>query len=283
MTDYFSYNNGAGVVPPNAFRISPSQLSRFFDSTNEWYREFLLGESFFTGSTATELGTCVHAAAQMYAIDRIVHHDQIVNYISTLPPDIDKSHILSQYPTMVDTLIAHDLQYNIPHLTEQFYWHEILPGIGVGGSLDAIKFSGDPSNPSTLTIRGNRIRDYKTTSSKTLPTKFSRAYYFQQLAYAWLCKQQGITIEFLDLVFVSTSELNRISETTGKPLKDYPSQVSVVTHQVTADDLNLIDGVLNLVAHSVQLWQTQPKLRYALAQDWRLHIPEKPIPKLFKD
>jgi hypothetical protein len=39
---------------------------------------------------------------------------------------------------MVDTLINSYLQYHLPQKTELFLWHEVLPGIGVGGSIDSL-------------------------------------------------------------------------------------------------------------------------------------------------
>lgn len=278
--DYFRYDNGEGIVPEGAFRISPSQLSRFFDEGNAWWREFLMGESGFSGNTATELGTCVHSAANMYTTEGVVHHDQIINYINSLTTEFDKDYIKEQYPQMVDALINEYLSTNKPHITEKFLWKELLPGIGVGGSLDSIKFAGNSSNlESMYKLRGNTIIDYKTTSSKTTPTRFSRSYYFQQLAYVWLCKQHGIDIEFIKLLFITTADVNRISEKTGKRLQDYPSTTSFLLHQVTDQDMELIDGVLRMVAQSVQLWKTNPELRWALAKDWRLYEPPKP--KLF--
>ena len=109
--DYFSYNVGSDI-PKDAFRISPSQISRFFDNTNEWYREFLLGEEGFTGNTATALGNCVHAAAEMFAKEGVVHYDQIEKYISDLKGDYDTSHIKSQYTGMVDVILSNYLRTN---------------------------------------------------------------------------------------------------------------------------------------------------------------------------
>ena len=272
MTDFFSYNTGSTVVPPNSFRISPSQLSRFFDSTNQWCREFLLGEApAFEGSNASELGTCVHAAANMYAVTQTVDHTAIQSYVNSLPAQFDKQYILDQYPVMVDQLIANHLQYNLPDQTEVFLYHELVPGIGVGGSIDAIHTSE------------KTIRDYKTTSSRTQVTRFPRPYYFQQLAYAYLCKQHGIEITTLELIYITTSELNRVSEKTGKRLQDYPSIVYPVTHVITDEDWSLIESTLKLIAHTVRVWKEQPDLRWLIAQDFRLAPMSllRPPPKIF--
>jgi hypothetical protein len=263
--NYFEYNEGKEVTD-GAFRISASQVSKFFDRTSEWYHENLLGEVGFTGNTASTLGTVVHAGIESYVLEGQVNYDSIEEYISSIKdPEIDIDHISSQYGYMIEAALPF-VETNRPSEVEKFVFHEILPGIGAGGSIDA--------------IRGNTIMDWKTTSSKTPPSSFSRNYWFQQMTYAWVLKQQGIDIEFLKLVFITQNETGRVSEKTGKPLKDYPSQVSVVTEQVTENNLELIGSCLSLIAESVQTWNKHPELRHLLALDLRLKPKPKPI--LFK-
>lgn len=268
---YFSYNTSS-TLPETAFRIAPSQLSRFFDATPQWYRENLLGEApAFTGSTASELGTVVHAAAHMYFDTRKVDHAAIEAYISDLPPDIDRSVIREQYPIMVETLIANHLTSNLGTHAELFASAEILPNIYAAGTVDS------------YCSKRFRIRDYKTMGSLNavrLPTSFPRPYWFQQLAYAYILTQNNHRVDYIDLVYVTRHNTGRYNEK-GKPLKDYPSQVHVITEPVTAENLDLIAGVLKLVAHSIRHWRQNPDHRYLLAQDFRLYT--KPKPTLFKD
>jgi len=264
-TNYFEYNAGSDL-PSDAFRISPSQISRFFDNSTAWYREMLLGEEGFTGSTASALGNCIHAAAEMYAKEGKIHYDQIDAYINQLPSDHDIPFIQSQYPGMVDILLNEYLTSNLPTESELFLSHEIRPNIYAAGTIDS--------------IRGTAIIDYKTTSSKSPPNKISRPYWFQQLVYAYLARKNGYTINSIRLVFITTNEMNRYSEKTGKQLKDYPSIVHVVTHEITDIDMEIIENSLNLIAESVQTWKENPEIRYLLAQDYRLK--PKASPKLFK-
>lgn len=271
MNDYFSYNDGAGIVPSNAFRISASQISRFFDETSQWYREFLLGETGFTGSTASELGNCVHAAAAMYHDNQSIDNTAIEKYINTLGTDIDKELIRYQYPIMVSTLQQNYLTRTKATDSEMFAWKEILPGIGVGGSID--RYDRHRAT----------ISDYKTMGSldkARVPKTFPRAYWFQQMTYAWLLKQQGLPVDYIELVYVTRSNTGRYNDK-GKPLKDYPSEVHVLREPVTTDNLKLIEGCIRVIADSVQLWNDKPELRHILAQDYRLK--SKPKPTLFKD
>jgi len=266
MTDYFSYNSSCDL-PPDSFRIAPSQLSRFLDSTARWYRENLLGEApEFEYSTASELGTVVHAIAHMYHDTGQADLAAIEAYISSLPDDVDKALIREQYPIMAETLINDFLRLHPGTDAELFTSTEILPGIYAAGTIDS------------YCSKSFRIRDFKTMGSldtARLPSSFPRSYWFQQLAYAYILTQCGYRVDFVDLVYVTRSNVGRISPTTGKALKDYPSQVHVITEPITPDSFELISGVLKLVAHSVQHWNDHPEHRYLLAQDFRLYTPPK--------
>lgn len=269
--NFFDYNDGLNITK-GAFRISASQLSKFFDSTSQWYREHLLGESGFEGSTSSHLGNCIHAAAAMYFHKQPTDHAAIAQYIHSITsPDVDKSLIFEQYPPMVEALTSQFLSSTRLTESETFLWQEILPGIGVGGSADAYD--------SHLGV----IYDFKSTSSKTPPTSFSRAYWFQLMTYAWLYRKAGKKADYIELVYVTRNETNRISETTGKPLKDYPSTVYRLREVVTPENLALIEGCINLIAESVQHWQQHPEHQYLLAQDYRLKSATKVTPILFKD
>ena len=259
---YFEYNNGDEVTN-GAFRIGASQLSKFFDKTSEWYHEQLLGAEGFTGNTATHLGTIVHAGIEMFVLEGSVDWDAIEAHIDSIKdPEIDKYHIRNQYELMIEAALPY-VTAHMPSEVEKFVFHEVLPNIGVGGSIDA--------------IRGDTIMDWKTTSAKSPPKRFSRNYWFQQMTYAWVLKQQGIDINYLKLVFISTSITGRVSEKTGKPLKDYPSEIFVLTEEVTEEGLELIGSCIGIIAESVQTWNNKPELRHLLAQDSRLRPKPKPI------
>ena len=267
MKDYFTYNIES-TIPDNAIRISPSQLSKFFDSTSQWYRETLLGEAGFLGSTASELGNCVHAAAAMTFDTGHVDMQQIRDYISSISnPEVDKSAILDQLPHMIPLISSYVLN-NRPSTSEEFLAFELKPNIYVAGTLDAY------SNNGILT-------DYKTTSSKTTPTTIPRSYYFQLMTYAWLLRKHNRTITQLRLVYITRYIDGGISEKTARPLKSYPAELHTINHLITDEDWQLIDGCLSVIADSIQLWQTHPEYRHILAQDNRLRQSAAPI--LFKD
>lgn len=254
--NYFGYYEGLDVIPEGAFKISPSRLSRFFDSTSGWYRECFLGEDAFTGNTASNLGTVVHGMAEMYHKTKNLDFSIAERYIDTISdPEVDKDYIRSQYRVMATALVNQFLAGKEGE-SEPFLHHEIIPGVVVAGSIDL--------------LCPTEVVDYKTTSSLSPPTTIARAHYFQMMSYVWLARQKGMDIKTFRLVYVTTNVVGRVSEKTGKPMKDYPTTVTSLTHVVTPDDINLISDVLQLVAESAAAYKEKPELRHLLAQDLRL-------------
>lgn len=255
--DYFSYNDGKDSLPPNVFKISPSRLSRFFDETSAWWRESLLGEApAFKGSSSSYLGTTVHGMAAMYTDTGAYDFTQAEKFIDSISdPEIDKTFIREHYQVMTECLIR---QYTskVVGKAEIFIHYPILPGVVAGGSIDL--------------LTDEEVVDYKTTNELNAPTSVKRAYYFQQLCYVWMARQLGYKIKRFRLVYITTNQVGRISPVTGKPMKDYPTTVTHVVHEVTNEDMLLIEGVLKLVAESVLAWKKMPDIRHLLAQDMRL-------------
>lgn len=262
-----AYNNGIGVVKEGDFRISASGISRFFSSTNAWWRENMMGESGFMSSTASVLGTCVHYVAEIFAKtgnftdqNKQEIEDYIVAHTNPAYTDyneeVDGDIIRVQYKIMAQNIVNEYLAGNRPTQVEPFVVEEILPGIFVGGSIDA--------------ITGDVICDYKTTSLVKLPEVIKFEYRLQLLTYAWIMRKKGVAINRIRLIYVNRDKPGAISEKTGRQLKSYPSEVKVITENVTEEDFNYIEGIINMIAHSVQRWDKVPEDKYLLAQDWRL-------------
>jgi hypothetical protein len=274
MNKYFEYNTGSTVIPEDSFRISPSQLSRFFDDTSWWWREQILKETpKFLQSTASELGTCVHAAAAMHFNNKQIDYSAINTYISSIiNVEVDKSIITAQVRPMVSALQSQFLSSNLGTHSELFVHADVLPGIVAAGSIDLYD------------QQRAILYDYKSMGSldaARVPSSFPRAYYFQQLTYAWILRKNGLPVDFCKLVYISRDNTGRVSEKTGKPLQDYPSTVNIVTHQITDEDMAIIENTLKLVAESVLLFKAHPEFRHIIMQDYRYKVKEKPV--LFKE
>lgn len=250
------YNNGENVVPKGHIRVGASGIAKFITSTRQFWGELMLGEEGFVGSTASVLGTCTHFYGEDSLLNGEVDQAEIEKYIEK-HPHLDQDFIREQHPIMGGALLDY-IQSNLSGtlVPERFVFEEILPGIGVGGSIDL--------------IAGDTIIDWKTTSALSAPKTMSYQYRLQLLTYAWILRKQGHTINRIRIVYITTNVTGRVSETTGKPMKDYPTDVTVLNEQITDEDMDMIEGIINVICHSVKRWQEVPADRFLLAQDWRL-------------
>jgi len=249
---------------PCAFRISASQFSSFMDYPHNWYRQNVLGETGFEGNTASVLGTVVHYCAEM--VGKGSHPDvaQIEQYITNCETlddgtpniDVDASIVRESYEQMATTLINDYLLHNMPTQVEPFVQHELQPGYFPSGSIDA--------------IQNDIIVDYKTYNSKTKPRAMPQYYKYQLLIYAYIYRKMGMDIQRIRLVYVNRYIDGGLSEKTGKPLKSYPPEVTVLTEQIDADDMDFIESLMNLCCESVQKAKEDPSLSYLIFRDYRL-------------
>ena len=277
----FEYYDGAKHLPDGAFKISPSGVEKFFSDKVTWYSENLLGAAKkFTGSTATVLGTCVHAAAEVVATCKIENipydseelHDAVQAYINTYAAneDYDVGKIETLWHNMAEMLIKDFVLEANTLATENYITHELIPGVWVGGTYDAIT-SSDPTatwqdvldgkNVGTLTIR-----DYKTASK--LPSSFSYAYKLQAYTYAYILHQKGIKINEVELCYAVQP-----TKTIGIRTKNFKLPFDEAAY-------NFIEGILHVIADSVQCFKDWPDLRYLLMHDYRQKINDIPRPAL---
>ena len=265
----FDYYDGKDQLPEDAFKISPSSVDNFFSEKTSWYRENLLGEDKkFQGSTATVLGTCVHACAEIVAnsiMDKEPHDSE------KLADEIGKfidSH--NDEPETYDTGKIHDLWRNMSEMmikdyvleantivTENFILHVLLPGIYVGGTYDAIT-STVPNDDLRNPVGRLTVRDYKTASSK--PSTFSYKYKLQAFTYAYILHQLGIHVDEVELVY------------SVQPTKTLGVRTFNFKVPFDAQAYKFIEGILYLIADSVQAFKAMPEWRYLLAADYRLKI-----------
>lgn len=237
------------------FKISPSQAANFFSSTRQWYGENLLGEPGFEGSDSTILGTIVHYFAEQSSLKiRPTDPDKLVSDYLDSQTVTDRSEILSLWRDMSNTLIQGCIHGQRPPIaTELFMFHKLLPGIYVAGTTDAIIDLGNGSVS---------IRDYKTASTK--PSGIPYNYRLQAHIYAFLATKAGYTVSQIELQYVT------------RPTKTLPCRHFEFIEPFTPDDLDKITNQLQLIAESVQFWNTHPQYHYLLAQDYRLKTPSKP-------
>lgn len=288
MATELDYISGSTAIPKDCFGISPSSLGRFFSEPHLWYREYFLGQSSFTGCTATVLGTCMHYVAECSVKGKEVDHLEIYKYIyeqccrpslSPFPdnldeaqdfilanarPEFDVYHIIEQYPIMSSILID-TIATLTPSKAEELVATEVVPGVWAAGSIDLQCDSG------------SALYDYKSTSALSAPKYIEYKHKLQLLTYAYIKQKTGTPIKTINIIYVTTNQVNRVGST-GKPLADYPSAATILTHHVTAEDMEFIESLLKLVAETVLYVQANPSTAYLLFKDYRLKS-ELPTPK----
>jgi hypothetical protein len=157
---------------------------------------------------------------------------------------------------MGQALINYLIKSNITGTSESMHKAEVKPGYWASGSIDLIS--------------NGMIIDYKTTSDLSPKSYIPMNYKYQLLTYAWICRQNGIPIDRISIIWVTNNVVGRISEVTGKPMKDYPTQAVQVTEQITDTDFDFIESILGMIADTVQASKDYPHLKSVLFKDPRL-------------
>lgn len=116
----------------------------------------------------------------------------------------------------------------------------------------------------------NCLVDFKSTSNLTAPTDIPIYYLYQLLTYAYIYNKIGIPINRIRIVWVTNHIVGRISDKTGKPMKDYPATVSTSTQTITNEDMDFIESILKLIAEKVAYYKANPETAYLLFNDYRL-------------
>ena len=256
--------NYLDLIPEGNFRISPSMVAKFTDKKWEWYQSQVLGNHTFSGNTSTVLGTCVHRCAEVCAKfktneERAVLRIEIPAYITSFKdnPEVDINYCLEQWKPMGQVLIDYLTLYGMPERSEDKIACKIMDGVYVGGTADA--------------VLGDTIIDFKTTSNLTInDTYIPNNYKIQLLTYAYIYRKNGIDINNMRIVWITNNVVGRISEKTGKPMKDYPARVIPVTQIITNEDMEFIENYLKLIAETYLKGKECPELVYLLYGDYRL-------------
>ena len=252
----FDYNEV--TLPEDAkFKISPSSISKFFDLPSVWYEEHIKDNREFIGSSATVLGTVIHALAESYALGEPhskVECDNFIDKMTLEIPELDDVHattgirgadtVKELYPEMAKVLINEYIRMNTPTEVEEEVFAHIENGVYVGGTCD--------------NRTGSTVVDYKNVSVKPKTDKIPFGYLIQMLAYAYAYRAQGVEIDRVRLVY------------TVRPTKTLGIRLFEVNHIISEDDWKMIENTLELIADTVQLHWAKPELDYIVFKSMRL-------------
>jgi CRISPR/Cas system-associated exonuclease Cas4 (RecB family) len=244
------------------FKVSPSAFAKFVDRPHAWYREQILKEDVFEYNTSSVIGTIVHYCAEKVAKKEEVDIEEIEKYIKKHKDNDDYSAatVAEKYIAMAETLVNdYVLEHDFLEVEKQLY-AEIKNGYYVAGTLDALHGSKGEC----------MLADYKSYNSKTKPKAIPMHYKYQLLTYAWLLQRHGYSVTRVRLIYINRDIPGEISEKTGKRLKSYPPEVTVLTESITLEDINFIEGLLQLCVDSVEAGKAHPELLHVIFHDPRL-------------
>ena len=264
---YLEYDHEKAYLPDDCeLNISPSGFANFVSSKHKWYREVVLKEDGFLGSTASVLGTIVHGIAAAVANDEEVDVDAIESYVEDSKDleDFCADTVLNNYESMSVELMNNYVVPNKGNYLEVESTHIASLGDGVyaSGSLDVLEGTKEDC----------MIVDYKTYSSKTKPKSIPHNYKYQLLVYAYLLSQNGYNPTRIKLVYINRQTGGEISEKTGKPLKTYFPEVTTLVETIDEESLKFIESLLMLCKDSVMATKKHPELTHVIWQDPRLRV-----------
>jgi len=250
------------IPEEGVFKISPSGFAKFIERPHQWYREEVLGEDGFDYNTASVLGTIVHYCAEKVAKQEEVDIDEIERYISKhgVTEDFIPEIVHNQYVDMAERLVNDYVNGREFLEVESQIAAPVKDGFWAAGTLDALEGS----------MKDCMMVDYKTYSSKTKPRAIPQHYKYQLLVYAWILMQSGYNVTRVRLVYINRNIEGEISEKTGKRLKSYPPEVTVLTETIEKSDLDFIEGLLNLAVDSCLASDKHPELAHVIWHDPRL-------------
>jgi ATP-dependent helicase/DNAse subunit B len=262
---YLEYDHEKSYLPADCkVNISPSSFANFVSQKHNWYKQQVLKEDRFMGSTSSVLGTVVHSLAACIAKGEDVDKEAIYEYIEDNKKLEDYCSITVEdnFEQMATELINNYVLPNMDnyHSVEETYMASLGNGVYVSGSIDFTEGEKDDIC----------IGDYKTYNSKSKPKSIPMNYKYQLLVYAWLLKQNGYNPTRIKLVYVNRSIDGEISEKTGKRLKSYPTEVTVLVESIDEESLEFIGSLLQLCKETLLATKKHPELTHVLWSDMRL-------------
>lgn len=237
----------------NKIGVSCSIIS-LFNTNRKLFFDIINDRNLDEITTYSALGTIIHYCASQYIKREVKTLKQdIIDYINSLPIICDKELILQKYSIMANTLFkwCDNILDCQKILTEKQFTYNLSEKIVLNGTCDLI-------------LNNNTLIDFKTTSQLSQITKMPDKYKTQLLSYIYLLQKNDIYIDYAKIVYITQPQLNKISEKTGKQLKDYPCQVYELGLPINDDSLIEIEETLNLINDSINFYLDNPEYKYLI-------------------
>lgn len=254
-------------VPENCkIKVSPSAFGTFIERPWAWYRQQILGLDKFEYSTSSVIGSVVHYVAEQVAQNNAVDEAAIEDYIEKYEENENyfKDDVRLNWYSMAMELVNNYTLPNKPTIleVEGQVAAEIKDGVFAAGTFDLLEGTKEDC----------MLVDYKTYNSKTKPKAITSIYRYQLLVYVWILRKLGYNVTRIRLVYINRNIDGGLSEKTGKPLKSYPPEVTVLTESVVDEDLEFIKSQLDLCAETLEASEKHPELRHIIWHDQRARV-----------
>ncbi len=227
--------------------FSGSNLNNFVkDPLLFWDNVFSRSEK--ENTTSTILGTIVHHCASEYILKRKVDTNEIESYLSGIgDSSIDCDFIRRCYKDMANEIFRHIDRWRVFGLIEsEVFMTTDVSKYGVfKGTLDCI-------------VAKDTIIDFKTTSQLSHINNLPFQYVRQLQGYYYIAKRNGYPITQAKIVYITVPRIGAFSETTGKPLKDYPCQVYEVAISNDLLSMDKIKPLVDLIGESIDFIVENP-------------------------
>ncbi len=254
-------------------KISPSSFGTFIERPWAWYRQQVLGLDKFEYSTSSVIGTIVHYVAETVGSGNEINKKHIEDYIEKHEENDNycKETVRLQWGQMATVLVNDYVLPNNANMlaVEMQVFAELAKGIFPAGTLDLLEGTKEDC----------MLTDYKTYHSKTKPKAITSLYRYQLCVYVWILRQLGYNVTRIRLVYINRNIDGGVSEKTGKPLKSYPPEVTVLTESVNEDDMVFVESQLNLCAETVEASDKHPELRHIIWHNMRAKLGYVEPPK----
>ena len=257
------YDDKRKQIGGDDYLFSVTQMNEFFINPNNFFRKVILKEDIPFATDSTALGTLIHYAISQAHMRDELHDNEIKEYLDSLSEfNINYPWIMDKFNQMKDLVVpyARNLSIAEPDEFEKAHLLKLDEHIYLGGTLDC-RYS-------------NIIIDYKTTSKLTITEndELPEKYINQLYTYAYMLHQEGIAVDKVAVMYMTIPEVGRISEKTGKAMKDYPCRCFVVEKYLQQEKMDEIVKRIELIKETIKLILNDRKLLPYFARDLSLKI-----------
>ncbi|HIH2213124.1 TPA: PD-(D/E)XK nuclease family protein [Campylobacter coli] len=262
MSNLLGYVDKSKDIPEGYYLFSASSINNYFFNPNKFFRKVILKEEVSEQTNSTILGTIVHHFASNYDRNYDEVEKEVIEFLEEYKSSesVDINYIKSKYPFMAQELISYIKNFDIfePTERESSYLLKLTDRVYLGGTID-VRYD-------------NLLLDYKTTSNKyiTTDTPIPDNYKLQLYTYLHLLHKNNVKIDKYGITWISVPEYGRISEKTGKPLKDYSTNIVTNTEYIDLDFYNEVWKKIMLVAENIEYILGNPNSLYLFAKDLEL-------------